>query len=100
LTDTADFHEEDPAWSPDGTKIAFVGCCYHVFVMRSDATGVTQITNAPADEESPDWQPLPEPKRSDYKNASDYCKAVREFLGESEFTKRYKNRGKCVSANH
>jgi hypothetical protein len=40
------------------------------------------------------------PRRGDYKNASQYCKALREFLGDAEFNHRYKNHGKCVSANH
>jgi ELWxxDGT repeat protein len=45
--------------------------------------------------------PVPtEPERSDYKNAADYCKALREFLGSAEFSQRYKNRGSCVKANH
>jgi hypothetical protein len=42
----------------------------------------------------------PEPKRSDYGNASQYCKALHEFLGDAEFSQRYKNHGKCVSRNH
>jgi trimeric autotransporter adhesin len=39
------------------------------------------------------------PERSDYKNVSAYCKALRAFLGDSEFSQRYKNHGLCVSAN-
>jgi ELWxxDGT repeat protein len=50
------------------------------------------------------WKTTPplgtEPQRSDYKNGSRYCTALREFLGGPEFSKRYNNRGKCVSANH
>ena len=57
------------------------------------------------DDESPDWQPISslppaEPRRGDYRNASKYCKALRDFLGDAQFKKRYKNHGKCVSANH
>jgi len=43
---------------------------------------------------------IPEPLRGDYKNASHYCKAVRDFLGDANFSTRYKNHGKCVSASH
>ena len=43
---------------------------------------------------------LPKPQRSQYKNASQYCKALRRFFGETEFSRRYKNHGECVSANH
>jgi Tol biopolymer transport system component len=40
------------------------------------------------------------PQRADYKNATQFCKALREFLGDADFGKRYKNHGKCVSQNH
>jgi Tol biopolymer transport system component len=46
------------------------------------------------------------PRRSDFKNASKFCKAEREFLGQAEFSKRYGTNGsdanahgKCVTAN-
>ncbi len=45
--------------------------------------------------------PLPtKPRRSDYKNASQYCKALREFFGDAVFSQRYRNHGECVRANH
>ena len=47
----------------------------------------------------PVWQPLPEPRRADYKNPSAYCRALRDFLGEDEFAARYRNHGACVSHN-
>jgi ELWxxDGT repeat protein len=50
------------------------------------------------------WKTTPpvrvQPQRSDYKNGSHYCKALRDFLGDAEFTQQYKNQGECVSANH
>jgi Tol biopolymer transport system component len=46
------------------------------------------------------WQPLPEPRRGDYKNASAYCGALRGFLGAEEFARRFRNHGACVSRNH
>ena len=54
-----------------------------------------------------DWQPVPGPKRSDYKNAAQFCKAERDFLGEEGFGKKYATNGtaanangKCVGQNH
>ena len=90
----------EPAFSPDGTKIAFVGGPQHLLVMNADGTNETDLTpTSRGDYRNPDWQPIP-PKRGDYKNASLYCKALRDFLGNAEFGKRYKNHGECVSANH
>jgi hypothetical protein len=54
----------------------------------------------------PDWQPLVGPRRSDFTNASEFCKAQRSSMGEAAFTERYgANRdganahGKCVTQN-
>ena len=46
---------------------------------------------------SPDWQPLVGPRLADYKNASQFCKAERDFLGEAAFRQKYGNHGGCVS---
>lgn len=51
---TSDFSDEfQPAWSPDGSKIAFVSDLdglwardFDIYVMRADGTGVTNITNS------------------------------------------------------
>ena len=52
-------------------------------------------------EGAPNWQSIPGPKRSDYKNAAKFCKAEREFLGEAAFRQKYGGGadayGKCVS---
>jgi hypothetical protein len=55
-----------PAWSPDGTKIAFnsdmdaPGVNNEIYVMNADGTGTpTRITNNPANDVAPAWQPLP-----------------------------------------
>jgi Tol biopolymer transport system component len=50
----------DPAWSPDGTRIAFsrtAGGHAHLFVMNADGTGATQITDGTDDDVHPSWSP-------------------------------------------
>ena len=56
--------ETDPAWSPDGTKIAFAGSetangSYDIYVMNADGTNVVNITaDMPWSYESnPAWSP-------------------------------------------
>jgi Tol biopolymer transport system component len=102
ITDQLDFQ---PAWSPDGTKIAFSR--YHetspdLFTMNADGTGQVDITpGTPVSEYRPNWQPVHGPQRADYKNAAQFCKALREFLGDEAFRSRYGSganaHGKCVS---
>ena len=52
----------DPAVSPDGTKIAFIGgsttnTSYEVFVMNADGSGRRQVTNTSVAEQQPTWSP-------------------------------------------
>ena len=74
---TGDF-DSDPAWSPDGSKIVFVRQG-DLYTINPDGTGEANITKtATLSEFSPDWQPFLGPRRSDYKNAAQFCKAERD----------------------
>ena len=51
--------EFQPAWSPDGTKIAYVSTGrtgYEIFVMNADGSNPVQLTNN-GDDEQPAWSP-------------------------------------------
>jgi Tol biopolymer transport system component len=62
LTDNGAVQDEDPQWSPDGRKIAFVRTKpdrrSEIFVMNPDGSGQTNISHHPADDAAPAWQPL------------------------------------------
>ena len=95
-------------WSPDGTQIAFVSDRdgnREIYVMNANGTGQTRLTNNPAADNNPDWQPIgAAPQRSDYRNSAQFCKAERNFSGDAAFTAKYGGGanayGKCVSQNH
>src|ERR671913_155659 len=67
LTNTPGINEGQPAWSPDGTKIAFTGPGTpnedgvrrgDIYVMDADGTNRTNLTNTPDDlEYQPSWAP-------------------------------------------
>lgn len=56
-----DVLDEEPAWSPDGSRIAFVrqrGTGYlHIFVVDSDGAGLRQVTNGRHHDTEPAWSP-------------------------------------------
>jgi Tol biopolymer transport system component len=71
-TATTRIDEEAPAWSPDGTKLAFIRrdngnpfCCPYiapsvdVWIMNADGTGQKNLTNTPPgpSESDPAWSP-------------------------------------------
>jgi Tol biopolymer transport system component len=59
LTDTP-FFDEDPSWSPDGSKIAFVSNRdgnYEIYVMRVDGSELRNITLHPGSDSNPSWSP-------------------------------------------
>jgi Tol biopolymer transport system component len=49
----------EPAWSPDGAKIACSGTDGDIWVIRPDGTGLVNVTNTPTPrhEYRPDWSP-------------------------------------------
>jgi TolB protein len=105
LTAPSTDDEEQPVYSPDGTKIAFQVPNRVIWVMNSDGSGTTQVTPTFAGNGGQaDWQPIPAPRRDDYKNGAHFCKAEREFLGDAAFRQRYGGRanafGRCVKAHH
>jgi Tol biopolymer transport system component len=95
-----------PDWSPDGTKIAFdsyggsAAGDYNIYTFNRDGSARTKLTSSVFNQD-PDWQPFP--RRSDYKNASQFCKAEQAFWG-SQFAGRYGGDanayGKCVTQSH
>jgi Tol biopolymer transport system component len=97
----------NPAWSPDGSKIAFahsecgIGSCGGPGLETVNPDGTGRVALSQGGE--PDWQPLVGPQRADYKNAAQYCKALRDFLGDEAFRNRYGGganaHGKCVSGD-
>ncbi len=51
---------DSPAWSPDGSKIAFASNRHGnsgIFVMNSDGSNQTRVTKTPDSESYPDWSP-------------------------------------------
>jgi hypothetical protein len=84
-----------PAWSPNGLRIAFA----YPGIGHMNVDGSNGVLVNTAGGEKPDWQPRVGPRRADYRNARDFCRAERDFLGAQEFNAVYGSFGGCVSAN-
>ena len=82
--------DQQPTFSPDGTKIAFISYragSPQLFVMNADGTGVTQLTNLPGGALLPDWCRLTRP------TTKEQCKNG----GWQLFGSTFRNQGECVS---
>jgi hypothetical protein len=59
----APVHDEGPAWSPDGTMIAFTSERADpngdIWIMQADGSDPRRLTTDTVLDESPDWQPIP-----------------------------------------
>jgi TolB protein len=54
------FFQIEPAWSPDGRRIAFASRregTPHVYVMQADGTGTRRLTRSAQDDDHPSWSP-------------------------------------------
>ena len=53
--------DDDPDWSPDGTKIAFVSTrndrVHQIYVMDADGNNQMKLTDGPRKKQYPDWSP-------------------------------------------
>jgi Tol biopolymer transport system component len=52
------FFQTEPAWSPDGTQIAFESArsgSFDIYVMRADGTGTRRLTSTEEDDRHPTW---------------------------------------------
>jgi Tol biopolymer transport system component len=103
-----------PAWSPDGTTIVYqvippcfggpstcIGNFSRISAVNADGSGGLVLSCCPNEDRQPDWQPIrpPAPSPHDFKNASKFCKAERERLGDSEFAARYGGNGNAANAH-
>ena len=55
-----DWPDRHPAWSPDGSKIAFVSYRdrdYEIYIMNADGSGIQQLTDNDWDDYFTAWLP-------------------------------------------
>jgi Tol biopolymer transport system component len=53
-------YQTEPAWSPDGTRIAFASAregSFDIYVMNSDGTGTMRLTSSKENDQHPTWSP-------------------------------------------
>ncbi len=54
------FFQVEPAWSPDGRRIAFASLrqgASHIYVMSADGTGAKALTSGAQNDDHPSWSP-------------------------------------------
>jgi Tol biopolymer transport system component len=54
------FFQTEPAWSPDGARIAFAsrrGGAFHLYVMNADGSGLRRLTATAKEDHHPAWSP-------------------------------------------
>jgi TolB protein len=54
------YFQTEPAWSPDGTEIAFASRregTAHIYVMKADGTGARRLTSGKLADDHPAWSP-------------------------------------------
>jgi Tol biopolymer transport system component len=82
--------EFDPAWSADGTKIAFsrfTGRRYEIWVMNADGTGAAQLTRGESGASDAAWSP--DGRRIAYKRCHGLCEIYvmnADGSGETQLT--------------
>jgi TolB protein len=60
LTTEGDWHDEQPRWSPDGSRVAFKstrGGSFNLYVMDADGRNVTRLTDHHGNDHDPAWLP-------------------------------------------
>ena len=60
LTNATSYEDDQAAWSPDGTKLAFtrfLGTAGEIFTMNADGSGLRNLTNDPSSDVEPTWSP-------------------------------------------
>ena len=69
----------------------------------ADRTQITTRVGSGNFDFDADWQPIPPPRRENFKNAAKFCEAERDYFGEDAFRARYGGGadayGRCVIQN-